>query len=112
MSASASFWAIASLFKEKIFVNLVAYADESGTHDSTVMQQGSQVAGVLGWVAPVNAWKDFTIAWDAVLKDYGIRVFHMSVFIDKINGPKKKEWPYLGWSDERRDAFIRELIPI
>lgn len=36
----------------------------------------------------------------------------MSEFADEINGPKDPEWPYLGWDRNKRDRFIRELVPI
>lgn len=36
----------------------------------------------------------------------------MSDFMDRINGPSDPKWPYRGWSDEKRNDFMMELIPI
>ena len=57
-------------------------------------------------------WDKFCIEWQSELDKHEVKVFHMSEFIDKINGPQKSNWPYKGWSDEKRDSFIRKLILI
>ncbi len=93
-------------------MSLVAYADESGTHDAKGLHQGAEVAVVMGWVSHKEMWDDFENAWGGVLADHQVKVFHMSEFADKKNGPKKPDWPYLGWSDAKRDTFIRTLIAI
>ena len=106
---SASF---SSLFLERLFVSLVAYADESGTHDATGQHPGSEIAAVLGYVSWKDDWDNFCSEWQIVLAEYGIEVFHMSECMDKINGPSKPKWPYRGWSDSKRDSFIRSLIGV
>jgi hypothetical protein len=93
-------------------VSLVAYADESGTHDAKGLHQGAEVAVVMGWVAEKDAWDIFDDKWQQVLVDHNIQVFHMSEFVDKKNGPNDPNWPYLGWSDTKRDKFIRKLIAL
>ncbi len=95
-------------------MSLIAYADESGTHDPTGLQQGSEVAIVTGWVADKSVWdNDFETQWCGVLGQYQVHVpFRMSDFMDRINGPKNPTWPYHEWSDDKRNAFIMELIPI
>jgi hypothetical protein len=93
-------------------VTLVAYADESGTHDLTGQHQGSEVAAVIGYVSWKDTWELFCSEWQKVLNDYGIAVFHMSECMDKINGPNDPGWPYRNWSDTKRDAFIRSLIHV
>jgi len=102
------------LFKERIIVNLISYADESGTHDPTGQHHGSEVALVVGLIADKAAWDDvFDQQWLSVLESYGIKVpFRMSEFMDKTNGPRNPEWPYLAWSNEKRNDFMMELIPI
>ena len=105
---------IALLFKERVIVNLISYADESGTHDPTGTHHGSEVAIVVGWVADKAIWDDqFEPQWRSALERYEIKVpFRMSEFMDRINGPNNPDWPYHGWSDEKRNAFMMELIPI
>ena len=93
-------------------MSLVAYADESGTHDAKGLHQGAEVAVVMGWVAEKDAWDIFDDKWQQVLVDHNIQVFHMSEFVDKKNGPIDPNWPYLGWSDTKRDKFIRKLIAL
>jgi len=92
-------------------MELVAYADESGTHDPSGVQPGSEVAAIVGYVSWKEDWdKFFTPAWQSVLSEYGVAVFHMSEFMDQKNGPSKPEWPYGGWSKDKRDVFARRLI--
>ncbi len=102
----------ADLFTERIFVSIVVFADESGMHDPTGMHHGSDVATVCGYLSHKEQWKNFDDDWQGVLDSKGIRVFHMSEFMDKINGPSKPDWPYRGWSDSERDSFIRALIAV
>jgi hypothetical protein len=102
----------AALFVERIFVGLVAFADETGTHDATGQQRGAEVAGVMGYVSRQEDWEHFNDEWQSVLNPNGVEVFHMSEFVDKLNGPKDPDWPYHGWDDTRRDSFIRALIGV
>jgi hypothetical protein len=101
---------IAGLFREKVFVSLIAFADETGTHDRTGVHEGAEVAGVVGYLSWKEDWDIFTGLWNEVLKHYEVPVFHMSEFSDEINGPKNPKWPYRGWSREKKDQFIRELV--
>jgi len=93
-------------------MNLISFADESGTHDVTGREPGSDVAGVVGYISEKNAWENFCGEWKEVLDRYGVKAFHMSEFSDEINGPKDPEWPYHGWDRNKKDRFIRELVPI
>jgi hypothetical protein len=95
-----------------VSVNLVSFADESGTHDASGVQLGADAAGMFGYIASKDQWDALTRAWSAVLKEYGVDFFHASDFADRINGPKKPNWPYQGWDDARRNSFIRRLIAI
>lgn len=67
LPARGSFAEIASLFHERVFVSLVAYADESGTHDATGIQPGGEVAVVAGWVAWKEDWDWFDEEWRQAL---------------------------------------------
>lgn len=100
------------LFKGKLMASLVAYVDESGTHDSTGIHHGADVAGVFGYIATPPQWEEFVTAWLGILHSFNVRVFHASEFADRKNGPKNPSWPYLNWNDEKREDFIRQLIEI
>jgi hypothetical protein len=111
-AARRAFREFTALFYERLFMNLISFADESGTHDATGQQLGSEVAGVVGYISDKDNWENFCGEWKAVLDRYDVKVFHMSEFADEINGPKKPEWPYHGWDRPKRDRFIRELVPV
>ncbi len=96
----------------KILVFIEAYADETGTHDATGRSQGAEVAGVCGYMAWADDWAKFSGEWQSVLDRNGVKRFHFAEYADKINGPRKPDWPYLGWSDEKREIFIHDLAAI
>lgn len=110
--AENKFKKFASLFCERVFVNLKCFVDESGTHDTFGIQPGSQVAGVVGYLSWDTRWTTFCGQWQEVLRHYDVPDFHYSEFMNEDNGPKDPDWPYHGWKREKRDKFIRELIPI
>jgi len=103
--AENKFKKFASLFREKLFMNLICFADESGTHDTLGLEPGSQVAGVVGYLSWDTKWATFCGQWQEVLSCYGVKVFH---YADLAN---KKE-PYCDWPPEKIEKFIRKLIPI
>ena len=51
--AKREFLEWASLFSAELFVKLVSYADDSGTHDNTGVQKGSREAIIAGIAAPL-----------------------------------------------------------
>ena len=57
-------------------MNLLCYADDSGTHDSTGELKGAKQGLVGGIIAPVAEWPQFCRAWQAVLTKYNARYFH------------------------------------
>jgi len=111
-SRAVGFRNFAALFRERLFVGLASYADESGTHDAAGIERGSEVAIVAGYVSWKENWDQFCIDWQGALDRYGIVEFHMQEFADEINGPSDPKWPYRDWSRDKKDRFIRELVPI
>lgn len=103
--AENKFKKFASLFRERLFMNLVCFADESGTHDTLGLEPGSQLAAVAGYLSWDTMWTTLCGQWQEVLERYDVKVFHYS---DLSN--KKK--PYCNWSQEKIDCFMKELIPI
>lgn len=90
---------------EKVFAMLVAYMDDSGTHD------GSHNSVLGGYWGSINEWRRFERAWKAVLDSEGIEEFHAKSFWPRIPG-KGRPAPYTGWSDERHAHFIDRLLRI
>jgi hypothetical protein len=87
------------------------YGDESGTHDETGKQPGSEVSVVAGFLARCKQWECFTEKWIEVLESYRVPAFHMNDFVNE-RGPKNPDWPYTGWTPQKRDAFVRELVRV
>jgi hypothetical protein len=112
-SARQAFREFAALFHERLFMNLVCFADETGTHDPSGRAPGAEVAGVVGCISEKGNWADFCGQWEEVLDRYKVKVFHMSEFSKpEKDGLKDPSWPYRGWGRKKMDSFIRELVPI
>lgn len=90
---------------------LQSFADETGTHDMTGLAPGSEVAAVVGYLSRKDDWANFCSDWKAILDKYHIKVFHMSEF-NNVNRRDDPTWPYHGWSRDRMQSFINELVPI
>jgi len=101
-------------------VNLVAYADESGTHDPTGKRPGSREAVVGGCVASIEEWTKFCGDWQAALDKYQAPYFHFSDWATAsaiVRGKRQKypefeKNPYRGWELKRLDDFLIELAKI
>ncbi len=82
---------------------LVAYVDESGTHDKRGRQPGSKIAGLAGYVASEREWTLFSKRWNKILKRYQVDdCFHLADF---ENGKP----PYDEWPEKKAERFIDEL---
>jgi hypothetical protein len=110
----------ASLFSGKLFVKIVVYADESGTHDKTGNLPGSEVATFAGFAAKVESWIKFRKDWQAILKKYSAPYFHFSEWADasavaRNTRPATSQHtknPYYGWPIDRLDNFFLELAEV
>ncbi len=87
------------------FAVLIAYMDESGTHDPTGGQRGSEVAAIAGYVSTYKGWVRFQREWRKVLRHFGVRVFHM---VDYAQGVGE----FKNWSKPKRDAFLLALTAV
>jgi hypothetical protein len=94
-------------------VNIEVYADETGPNSEAGVIKGKlEWAGVGGCMATVDQWAEFNVKWRKVLDDAGVPFFHFSEFADKQNSSEKKDWPYFGWSEEKRSDFLFKLATI
>jgi hypothetical protein len=93
-------------------VALIVFADETGTHDKTGKERGSEVAGVAGYAAWAADWEKLCVEWTGVLQEYNVSCFHFREYVDKRNRSDDPTWVYYRWSEDRRKAFLDALAPI
>jgi hypothetical protein len=118
--AGKQFQQWASLFSGKLLVKVVAYIDESGTHDRTGASKGSSVIVIAGLVAMRVEWIDFCSKWQRALNKYSAGYFHFrewtaaSLVARGKTLPSKdfKNNPYQGWGKEKLNSFLFELAEI
>lgn len=100
----------------KLYVNVIVYADESGTHDTAGELPGSSVTIVAGYAAFGDSWEAFARRWQAALDNYhGMdreRYFHFSEFVDFKHRSTDPTWLYYGWSPEKRHDYLMELATV
>jgi hypothetical protein len=111
-----SFESWSALSSARWFVNLVTYADESGTHDPTGKLTGSNAVSILGLVALKENWVSFDRKWGAILKKYrDVKYFHACehhfawLVVTGRTTPNSdfKKTPYKNWSkDELNDLGL------
>jgi hypothetical protein len=119
-SAGSGFRAWASIFARKAFVNVIVYADESGTHDETGKKDGSNVAALAGFAASTKEWERFSADWQRVLNSYEADYFHFYEFAEAsavARGKRKpssgfKDNPYRDWPLKKLDKFLFSLAKI
>jgi hypothetical protein len=111
-SAGERFKDFASAFHEKIFVSVVVYADETGTHDPTGKLPGSEMCGAAGYVGWADDWAKLCGQWQAVLNQFAVSSFHFKQYANKKDRTTNPKSPYYQWSAEKLDAFLFELAPI
>jgi hypothetical protein len=93
-------------------VNLVVYADESGTHDRLAAQPGSEAPVFGGYIGDVRDWKLFCWQWQSVLEKYKIQHFHCREFFSLKDSERNPESPYYQWGELKRDTFLFELAAV
>ena len=101
-------------------MQLILYADESGTHDKTGMQPGSEVAVIAGYAAKVDSWRKFCKDWHEVLQKYSAPYFHFSEFAEASSVTRRirsapshhHNNPYFDWKIEQLDRFLLELARV
>ncbi len=82
--------------------HLIAYMDESGTHDATGVEPSSDVAAICGYVATFKNWVKFQKQWGKVLRNYEITEMHMKHFAHR-------KGEFEGWTEEKRRSLLRAL---
>lgn len=93
-----------NLPEEKRFVSLfVGYFDDSGRKDGP-----HPIAVVGGFVARPREWLGFNHRWKKILDKYGINAHHQNKW---SNHAKPFNDP-VEWRDERRHAYLNELIDL
>jgi hypothetical protein len=90
---------------KRMLAVLVAFLDESGIHDPTGKEPGSQVAGFGGALAPTETWDEIEARWLDVLKRWQVPFFHMTDCLYQKKG-------FAGWSREQAEGLTQEMFDI
>jgi hypothetical protein len=89
---------------------IVAYADESGTHDPTGQQPGASTATVGGYIGLRDDWCKFDLEWNAVLKKFGVPSFHFKEWTGAQKAAIKTESSYVGKAGDYKGWKKRCLL--
>ena len=95
---------------EKFFVIIKVYADESGTHDETGQEKGSEVPVVAGFFAPADYWVRFCGEWQSALNNYKVPHFHNKEL--GFHQRLKPNNPCYGWDNDRVIDFRYDLAMV
>ena len=81
--------------------------DESGADPGveTKSKSDTPLLGVGGYLAHVDEWKIYEVAWNQLLRSRGLPFFHMTEFANL-------RFPYSKWSEPDREAFMDALLKI
>jgi hypothetical protein len=99
---------------------VIVYADESGTHDRSGTQPGSEYPTIAGFAAVPNVWNSFCVNWNAVLKSYHAPYFHAREFRQAKSAIENKKAitkeleknPYINWDLNKLDDFLVTLAKV
>jgi hypothetical protein len=81
---------------------ILAYLDESGTHDQ------AKIVVMAGFLASYGTWRKFEKRWQRVLNpDGGKRVFHATDCLGRDG-----HGDFDGWPKKERDDLVNGLIPV
>jgi len=83
-------------------MSLIAYADESGTHDELGLQPGSEAPVFGGFIADQDSWIKFRWHWASVLAKYTVPYFHYRELSQLTTG----------WTQLKQDTFLFELAAV
>ncbi len=78
---------------------LTAYLDESGTH------RGSDWVIIAGFVSVASQWVEFSTQWQLALNDFGLPMFHMVEYAQRVK-------PYDTWTEPIRRERLSRLMNI
>jgi hypothetical protein len=82
-----------------------AYFDESGLHAPQVNGGGLRKLTVAGCIADEEAWNQLSVDWSAALSMWGLPVFHMVDFENRVA-------PYNKWTPAERKERLNILLEI
>lgn len=94
-------------WRRRLIVMLRAYFDLGATFDRQASPEKPAIVGVIsmgGYLARADEWIRFGRRWRKILREHGVKVFHMTDF--ERGGP-----PY-EWDKSKREKFIVRLLKI
>jgi hypothetical protein len=86
-----------------VIAMLWAYFDESGFHAPQLNGGGWRKMTVGGCIADDEAWNQLSVDWSAALSIWGLPVFHMADFENRIA-------PYDKWTPAQRTDRLNMLL--
>lgn len=84
---------------------IIAFLDDSGSHDAHGLEPGSNVVAAAGFVMLGKRRSDFEKDWLAALKNNGAREFHTRDFAHRRG-------EFEVWPTQRSDSLISELVAV
>jgi hypothetical protein len=84
---------------------IIAFLDDSGSHDAHGLEPGSSVVAAAGFVMLGERRTDFERDWLVALQKNGVREFHMKDFAHRHG-------EFEGWAPQRCDSLISELVAV
>src|SRR5713226_1698698 len=84
---------------------IVAFLDDSGSHDARGLEPGSRVVATAGFVTPEERCPAFERDWWKILGEFGVREFHMKDFA-------QGHGEFQRWPSHRRDSFVKRLAGV
>lgn len=87
----------------KVFAMLIAYMDDSGTHE------GAHNCLFAGYWGGVKEWSRFEYLWKQIIDSEGVSEFHAKEFWFRFKDGTRIE-PYKTWTEERHRSFINRLL--
>ena len=91
---------------------------ESGTHDPTGKQEGSDVPVIGGYMAPRNEWPKFCDDWKSVLGNHRVPYFHYREWRDAMEAIRQrralkiKKNPYSRLNEYQLNELLYDLAEV
>ncbi|MFZ0888690.1 MAG: DUF3800 domain-containing protein [Candidatus Binataceae bacterium] len=84
---------------------IIAFLDDSGSHDERGLEPGSRVVATAGFVMLGERRPAFERDWSTILREFGVHEFHMKDF---AHGHGE----FQGWPQQRRDSLLGKLTAV
>ena len=73
--------------------------------DRSELGSPADVVAVSGYLGAEEHWNEFQPAWSRVLSEFGVEIFHMVEFENRLGA-------FTNWDQDRRTALLGQLIDL